>query len=540
MSTVRALILALGMASAIQASAATAGPQAPPQDTDAKLTELRRILRTDDGQTLLKLLADQSVRDQLASDPRPSEGRQELTISLGQSMADALSGLRVRLLDFVASLPTIPDGLAHAFHTLSAGLPPHGWILVGLYLLAFVAGGQATAHLTFHASKGWRAHLSEVPMETPRQRLNATGERLLFGLTIITATTLGSLGTFLLFDWPPMTGTVILAFLTAYVVYRLAYTSGRFLFAPGAERMRLVPMDTGMAWFWHRILYLSAALIASASATASVLKALSMPEPARHALALLLGLAGVVGGIWTIWAWQAQSGANPSTSGGRRHVSPVTMAVSLLLPLAWLAFVGGADEAGWTILITAFVPIAVIVHRRAVDTILNGNGIDGQEGAQFASDRAYGVLAVRGGQTVILMGTAVLLAHVWHLDVDALSAADTPVTRLARGALEAAVIALLFDVIWQVLRAVIDTRLAGAETCEPGSGEDRRRQARAQTLLPVLRNMLLIAVIAERSIRDGTAHWSAFGGGRRRRSVSRLRRADSGARPVGRCLLPAR
>ena len=62
----------------------------------------------------------------------------------------------------------------------------------------------------------------------------------------------GSMGTFLLFAWPPLTGSIILGYLLAFVAIRLAMTATRFFLAPGAERLRLVPVSTETAWFWHR------------------------------------------------------------------------------------------------------------------------------------------------------------------------------------------------------------------------------------------------------------------------------------------------
>jgi hypothetical protein len=61
------------------------------------------------------------------------------------------------------------------------------------------------------------------------------GVRSTYGLLMLLVFAIGSIGAFLLLDWPPLLKQIVL---------------GRFLLAPGAERFRLVPMVTATARFW--------------------------------------------------------------------------------------------------------------------------------------------------------------------------------------------------------------------------------------------------------------------------------------------------
>ena len=66
--------------------------------------------------------------------------------------------------------------------------------------------------------------------------------------------------------------------------------------------------------------------------------------------------------------------------------------------------------------------------------------------------------------------------------------------RLLRGLLHAAVIVLLADFAWHVLKTVIDRKLVEVPTA---LGEEAaRRQGRLRTLLPILRNMALVVLVA--------------------------------------------
>ncbi len=67
---------------------------------------------------------------------------------------------------------------------------------------------------------------------------------------VLLAFAIGSIGAFLLFDWPPLLKHVVLGYLLVFLIVRLVLVLGRFLLAPGAERFRLVPMATATARFW--------------------------------------------------------------------------------------------------------------------------------------------------------------------------------------------------------------------------------------------------------------------------------------------------
>lgn len=73
----------------------------------------------------------------------------------------------------------------------------------------------------------------------------------------VSAFAIGTIGAFLAFDWPPVLRDALLRLLVAVVMLRMALVVGRLLFAPGAERFRMLPIDTAEAWFWHRRLVLN-------------------------------------------------------------------------------------------------------------------------------------------------------------------------------------------------------------------------------------------------------------------------------------------
>jgi small-conductance mechanosensitive channel len=84
---------------------------------------------------------------------------------------------------------------------------------------------------------------------------------------------------------------------------------------------------------------------------------------------------------------------------------------------------------------------------------------------------------------------------VWDIDLIQLTARDTVATRLIRGGLSAIVIVLVADFLWRLARALIDRKLTSAASADNLEVEEARRRARLRTLLPILRNVLMVVVM---------------------------------------------
>jgi small-conductance mechanosensitive channel len=96
----------------------------------------------------------------------------------------------------------------------------------------------------------------------------------------------------------------------------------------------------------------------------------------------------------------------------------------------------------------------------------------------------------------LIIGATLLLAWAWGIDIVHLAGQDTRFARIAHGVLSAVVILLVADVLWHVMKATIDSKLAQtADTGLPNTDEARRR-ARLHTLLPIFRNVLFVVLIA--------------------------------------------
>ena len=464
---------------------AASGPAAS-RDVSERAVQLRALLDTPQGATLLDLLGDPAVRARLmtaATAPPPAA----VTGSMGLMLDRVLSDTRQRIIDLGTQLRALPDALSACWDRVSATMPASDTLDMLIYLVAFVAGGIAAQRLFLFAARPWRAHFDRHNVATLEQRVAVLVERLAFAILSLGSFAAGSMGTFLLFSWPASSGSIILGYLWATLVIRLSYTVSRFFLAPGAERLRLVPLTTRRAWFWHRRIGTLTAVGALGWQTIVVLRGLGLPseslELLRHILLLGLALCG------TAIVWTPRDSETPGLLSPRRAAFRVLVSFALLL--IWLLFLTQATKAALSLLVIGAVPVGLYVLRNAAARVIRGQWL--LQGEEIS---AVSAIADRCMQALVVVAAAFALIEIWQIDMATVASSETAMTRLGRGMFEALVILLGADLLWLVLRAVIDLRLTGAVVpIDDLDGDELRRRARIRTLLPVLRNFLFIFVL---------------------------------------------
>ncbi len=452
---------------------------AAPKDTPPQVREL------------LDLLADPAVRDWLqqqhaaqAAAPAAPAGPETTTSG---NIANRVAKIRAHLHGLAAALPTLPDEFERARIILSLEFEETGFGSVLLLIVAFIALGFGIEWLFRRVTRGLQNWIVHVPLDTVGERLRAVAIRLAFGLELIASFAVGSVGAFLVFDWPPLLRELVLGYLFAFLITRLTLVLGRFLLAPGGERFRIVPMSTPAAWFWFRRIGFLVGWLAFGWVTVGLLATLGVAPPARQLVAYALGLVLLAIGLEIAWR-------RPRAEGERDR--PLRRASNWLLSvyfvLLWALWVVSAMPGFWLAVVIVGLPVAIRTTERAVNHLLR------PAGAGEPSETAKGLHVVgveRGVRALLFIGFALLLAWGWKVDLGALTASDTLVTRLLRGALSAVVIALVADFIWQVAKTLIDRTLAQAASSGQPDTEEARRRARLRTLLPILRNVLFILIV---------------------------------------------
>ena len=228
--------------------------------------------------------------------------------------------------------------------------------------------------------------------------------------------------------------------------------------------------------------------LAFGGVTVDILGTLGVSPEVRQVLDYVLLLGLLVIGIEIVW--RADGGERAAVrSGSALRAALVTAALVAL----WLLWIAGAHAVFWLAVFIIALPLAIGVTQRSVVHVLR------PPGAEDATSNVPSVLTVsieRGARALLIIGAVVLLARAWQVDFVSLTMQDTLFTRLVRGALSAVVIALIADFVWSAIKTLIDRKLFEAQGAGAADSEDARHRARLRTLLPILRNVLSITVLA--------------------------------------------
>ena len=416
----------------------------------------------------------------------------DVSISASQWLGQGFDAARTHLHTLVAAVPDLPAQLGVVRATLAAEIAAHGVIALLGPVLAFVLLGVVAERMFWHATAGLRERVIGLPMDTVEQRLAAIGWRTLYGVGVLGAFAVGSVGAFLALDWPPMLQAIVLTYLLVFLALRLTLVLGRIVLAPGAARFRMLPIATETARYWFVRSAVLVTVFTFAKGTFRLVPVLGASLTARTLVGIALSLVVLLIALITLWRRPAPNGGRPV----RRSHEPTTWFISFALVGIWLtAFTGKTApfDVGLVLLILALSGLGL---RRAVDHLMRPAG---EERKDLEPDaRPVAVVAFeRGVRIVLVVGATLVIARTLDLDLITLMATDTRSVRLARGLLDFVVIALAADFVWGVTRAWIDRSLnAAGGAGAAGSEAEHRHRQRLRTLLPILRNLVLIIILA--------------------------------------------
>jgi moderate conductance mechanosensitive channel len=447
---------------------------------------------------LMALLADPKLRDWLerqsateASYNKPVPDAE--TNSVSHYFAFRVGATREHIAALAAALPDLPKQFERAVALYRADVPRRG--AVPLLVLAFAVLGFGVEWLFRKATQKTRRRLDGLPMETVHDRLRLVAARFAFAFGVVVAFALGSVGPFLVLDWPPLLREIVFGYLVALLVTRIAVVVGHFLLAPDAERFRIIPTDTVAARFWCRRLTAFVGWFAFGWVTISLLNTLGFSVEERQFVAYVLGLGLLAIALESVWRRQVASdqvseAPSPETHRLGRGARNALLSVGVVL--LWGLWVARAMPSFWLALVIITLPLANRITQRAVGHLLQ------PPGAPQAGDGPPSVIAVsleRSMRALLIIGAAAVLAWGWGVDLVHLAGDDTRFARLIHGVLSALIILLVADVLWRATKAAIDRKLAGIEDLGQPNSDEARRRARLRTLLPIFRNVLFAFVV---------------------------------------------
>ena len=453
-------------------------------------------------QELMTLLADPKVRDWLEQESKAEAAQEKAseaaTASVSEYFDSRVGAIREHIVALAAAFPDLPNQFERGATLVSADLGDRGRAKLLLHLALFVALGFGVEWLFRKATARMRRHLDELPMDTVQHRLRVIAARFAFAVGLVAAFALGSVGPFLALDWAPRFREILLGYLVAFLVTRVALIFSRLLLAPDHERFRIIPIDTAAARFWCRRVTAFVGWFAFGWVLVGLAGGLGYSLEGRQLVAYAFGLVLLAIALEAVWRRPiALVDTTAPLSHPTHHLGrgAQNALLTLGIVLLWVLWVLHAMPGFWLVLVIITLPLAIRVSRRAVQHLLR------PPASQQVGEGPPSVVAVsleRGIRALLFIGAAAVLAWGWGIDlVQHLTAGeDTLFARLVHGVLSAVIILLVADVLWHAIKAAIDRKLA--EAADPGlpSTDEARKRARLRTLLPIFRNILFVVVSA--------------------------------------------
>jgi small-conductance mechanosensitive channel len=476
--------------------AVLAGP-APAQTTSAPAAPPPQV------QEFLKLLEDPATRTWIDQQRRSaaSSGTLQQTPQQPQGMnsellARRVEAMRTHLASLMGAVPHLPDEVRRAADLLSQELQSRSAFDVILLVLGFLGLGAGAEWIFRRVTATARGRIVSRSVATANERVRMTGMHLAFGLAHLAIFAVGSIGAFLVFDWPPLLRRIVLAYLVAALMLRVALLAGRILLSPQAASphdsadLRVVPVGNEAARFWYRRIALFVGWFAFGWATVELVNTLGFSPEGRSLVAYILGVGLLALAVEAVWRGPAPPGvALEASERPPRHHALGTWVLSLYLVLLWGLWVAGLMGLFWLLLVAVVLPQAVRITKQSARHLLRPS-----QGAEPAINELGAVYLDRGIRALLIVGAALFLSWVWGIDLGEMTSGDTVVTRLVRGALSSIVILLVADLLWQLVKTQIDRRLARLRAEAGPSSEETLRQARVRTLLPMFRMAAFIVL----------------------------------------------
>ncbi len=513
----------------------TPAPQAQETPTPAPSpNDIRELMRLLSDQSMIEWLKTQG-QDQGALD---ADGSFEQAPGLQQEFANRVERIRTRLQNLVISwrnVATAPQYLADSWRDqMSAGETLRSITYVLIFLV--IGGGLEWLYRQYTQYTLLKLELRQ--RDTLWGKFQAAVSRALIisgGLLIFSV---GTIGTFLGFEWPPFVENLVLNLLLIVIIVRLTSTISLFLFAPRVAALRLVPLDNHLAYAVHGWIVVLAWFATIAFALTDVFENLAGSTDAVGAtLAISVEAVGVCVLLLLLAVWHIDRGIRSRSETMRTGAEKPTNFwpgyLSVLILIAFALWVLNAPEIMWTVIIAGLVYPATSLFNGCINHLFDQaedasrllvrnsvepdadavedpgeaeqpqtsqadpalvEELEEEEAEAVSSLELYRPVARRFARFVVLLGAILALLNTWGGNIFSLSESQTSSGRLVGIIADIVTAILIADLVWVWAKSAIDRRLANY--VPPQGSEAPGPEARMATLLPILRVTLMVFLIA--------------------------------------------
>jgi small-conductance mechanosensitive channel len=512
------MLVALALSLAIPHAFAQTPFSAPqPKSTPTQQAQPTR----EDLQNMLQTLRDPAKRDELAKQIETLLAVQEPATVPEQDRgigARVLGALSAGFQQFSQFMEEVGRGFGGSGHLLSwietQGTDPTlraMWLDIGEDLAISLGAGLIVAFFLNFGVKAGRRRLALRAGDRLFRRIRFATARLILELLPVIAFGLVALAVAGWVAPVPIARLALLAIINAALISMAGAAIARFLFSPIEPALRLFPLSDSTAvylYIWSRRLIVVSVWGYVLLETAMLL---GLPQPGYFVAAKILGL--ILTGLLIILVLQNRETVarwirgNPPLEGGRRIVPGAARNrtaeiwhVAIIAYLAGVYLVWAFEVSGGFL----YLMRATIITLLVVGAVAAGeywlprlfNRFSGLDAALLAR---YPLVAARANRYVpILRRTVVhavriaaclLILAAWRVDVGDILFGQVGRNILGRFA-DIAIVLVLSLAAWEILGGIIYAHLNRRNE----SGYSMLRSARARTLLPLVRNILLIVI----------------------------------------------
>lgn len=414
------------------------------------------------------------------------------------STLDHVAGHLTRLLESWSLMPQRFNMVREVVMTDVGG---RGGVTVVALTVLFVGVGAILSYAAYRLARPLRLWTIVQDIDSPRGRVGKFGGRFLVGMLMLVAFMVGSAGAFVLFEWPPLVREIVLVYLTAAISIWAIRIITRLTLIPSlmgvvrSREVRALDISDAQADHWSFWIVVFSSFVGVTAATISLAPRLGFTPDDVLALAVPVDLALLAITLKAFWQRPLALAENNRRRGlfGR---SAMSWLVSVYLVILFLLRVSGSSAAFWFAVAAVVAPVAIIITTQSVNYVLRPPLSESNIRAHPAIMVAVIDRAIRLG---IIILTALFLAKVSDLDMTNMAENSSRTSLILRGFLNVAVISLGADLIWSILRAAIQQKIAMRAPVIMADGgvppAIDAHEARLRTLLPILQNILLAVIV---------------------------------------------
>lgn len=414
-----------------------------------------------------------------------------------------------------------PDEVDATLDLMSSDFGKKGLMWIGLFTVIFVGVGIIAEVIYRRLSASMCAYLESQTPEKFTDRLKQMVALSLLSLLSLGVFAIGSVGTFLIFDWPPILKAAVMSLLTSFFLLRILMIILQFLFAPKADGLRMINVDGQTADALTKSLSWAAGISLFAFGIAGVFSAAPTMIAGDIILFDYAVVISVIAFCVAVW-WLGQFFARHKTSAEIEKIALPTSIARLwpVIASVWFMLVGGAAIVGTERALKALIAIGLaclfdVVFRNIIEgqhrikvRIARQEADQHNAAAQATALEhdeeftpvkpkmpVFTKVLKRGVRLLALVFVLASMWRIWGLDRLAMAEDAGILARIIDASTEIIMILLIADLIWSLIKTFLDERINASNTGHGGDEGGGSGLSRVETLLPLLKNFALTVIV---------------------------------------------